>query len=321
MKRNPAGKLRELNHDAVLAALRRTGTANVAELAAATGLSIATCAGIAAELAGENLARELPDRESTGGRPGRRYAYNPDHFRAAVIAVESNKAVSRIACTVVNALGNPVEGGEEKVARAAPEALGALLKSLRARHSALRAVAVSLPGVVRDGVVGLCDAPEFSGIDLKRRIESAHGLTASVDNDVNYAALGTWRSYGAGEAPFAFLYFSEDSPPGGGLVVNGGLVRGKSNFAGEISFLPVWGRKSGGRPPEIARMICSVAAIVNPEVVVLSGSAVRAGMLSDIRKRCLAMLPPEHLPELALRTDFEACRSAGMTAAALGGLQ
>lgn len=51
----------------------------------------------------------------------------------------------------------------------------------------------------------------------------------------------------------AVLYFPKNACPGSGAVVDGQLLRGASNFAGEISFLP-WGS------PVTSKRRCSAAA-------------------------------------------------------------
>lgn len=332
MKSAGIKNFRTINREAVLSRLRETEAAGAAELAAMTRLSVATCASIAAELVAEGLAVELAERESSGGRPARRYAFNPDRLLAAGLAADPARGGARLAYSIANALGTVIETGEEKVSRAGPEAVDGVLEALRGKHPALRGVAVSVPGVIRDGVIGICDLPELSGLALERHVNGKHGLACVVDNDVNFAALGYCRTLAApGTAGLVFMNFPLGNCAGAGVIVNGALVRGKSNFAGEISFIPL---SSGPREGQvrihadparlgkfIARITASVTAVLNPEIVALSGSAVRAEMLPDIRRQCLALLPAEHLPELDFCAGYDGCRFAGMAAAALDALQ
>lgn len=327
MKTNKTTPLKIMNRRAVLDALRGSGGAGAADLAAATGLSVATCAAIAEELTAAGMTLELEEKESTGGRPGRRYARNPERFFTAALAVEAPRGgAARIVHAVTDAEGIPVERGETKAPRALPEALDALLESLRARRPALRAAALSVQGVVRDGTVGICDTPELTGLALQRRVETRHGIPAVVENDVNFAALGRART----ARDLAFLFFPEDNWPGAGLIANGAPLRGKSSFTGEISFLPITGntRAAHNAAPlphaspalaakYIARIVACLTATLNPEVAVLAGGAVRPDMIPDIRRHCLSLLPAEHLPELEFCADFAESRLAGMTAAAL----
>lgn len=328
MKSAGVKKFREINRGAVLDCLRGAGTAGAAELAAMTRLSVATCAGIAAELVAEGLAVELPERASSGGRPARRYAFNPDHILVAALAVDPVRGGARIAWSVANALGAVIEKGGEKAKHGGADTIDIVLETLRGRHAALRGAAISVPGVIRDGVVGICDLPELSGVALERYVAGRHGLVCPVDNDVNFAALGYHRTIAApGTSGLVFMNFPQRNPSGAGVIVNGALVRGKSNFAGEISFIP---QSSGGRDAQvrlhadparlvkfIARLAASVTAVINPEIVVLSGGAAHAGLLPDIRRHCLSMLPAEHVPELDFCADYDECRFAGMAAAAL----
>ncbi len=61
-----------------------------------------------------------------------------------------------------------------------------------------------------------------------------------VDNDANLSALGqAWR--GAGRGVHSFVTMSLGTGIGGGIVIDGHLISGRHNAAGEVGFLPVGG--------------------------------------------------------------------------------
>src|SRR5712692_691659 len=68
-------------------------------------------------------------------------------------------------------------------------------------------------------------------------VEVAFGLSLSVENDANLAALGE-RSFGWGSSASTFVYICIGTGVGMGIVINGALYRGARGAAGEIGFLP-----------------------------------------------------------------------------------
>lgn len=234
--------------------------------------------------------------------------------------------VVSLTCQLRNTQGHPVsESMENKNVTDAIAVLTAVLIELRESLPNLRAAAISIPGIVTGGVISVCDIPELTGVDLAATV-GALGLGVAVDNDMNFAAVGYARQRRPeSPATLAFMVFPGDNCPGCGLIVNGALLRGMGNFAGEIAFLPGLNRDDAllvsGDDARFRRyvgtIVASVIAVINPEAVVLAGGAVTADMLDDIRDVCLETIPARHLPELEICPDYREYSLAGLSAAAL----
>ena len=111
-----------------------------------------------------------------------------------------------------------------------------------ARRTRLRGVGVGAPGLI-DGSRGiihrLVNVPGgWRGVPLARLLERRLGCPCAVENDVNVIALGEWR-YGAGRGTRHSVYVTLGTGVGGGLVIDGALVRGASGSAGEIGHTTV----------------------------------------------------------------------------------
>jgi predicted NBD/HSP70 family sugar kinase len=79
--------------------------------------------------------------------------------------------------------------------------------------------------------------PEWGRHGLVSELQGAFGLSLSVENDANLAALGE-RSFGWGASASTFVYITIGTGVGMGIVINGTLYRGARGAAGEIGFLP-----------------------------------------------------------------------------------
>ena len=106
----------------------------------------------------------------------------------------------------------------------------------------MRAVVVGIPAVIDPGT-GLATAGpnvHWQGFDLMGILAAEVAEPFEVDNDVNLGALGqAWR--GAGRGVHSFVTISLGTGIGGGIVIDGHLIRGRHNAAGEVGYLPVGG--------------------------------------------------------------------------------
>ena len=111
------------------------------------------------------------------------------------------------------------------------------------RAIAVEGVGVGLPGIV-DVDKGMMTGeggnfvPEFAKLPIAERIREVTGLPTFVDNDVNALALAEHR-YGAGRGVRALVLLVLGTGPGGAVILNGELVRGRSGYAGEFGHVPL----------------------------------------------------------------------------------
>jgi glucokinase len=106
---------------------------------------------------------------------------------------------------------------------------------------------VGVPGVVHaGGVVGdeSPNVPELAGVALAATLARRFGLAVFVDNDVNALALGEC-AFGPDRGARSLVVLAPGTGFGGGIVLEGRLVRGADGFGGEFGHAPV---KFDGRP-------------------------------------------------------------------------
>jgi glucokinase len=110
-------------------------------------------------------------------------------------------------------------------------------------RSRLCAIAAGAPGVTdvdRGVVIATSYLMGWRDVPLRDLLETAIGVTAVVDNDVNLAALGEyWAGAAKGTSDFVFLAIGTGR--GAGIVVNHRLHHGHRWIAGEIGYMLVPG--------------------------------------------------------------------------------
>src|SRR4030095_12903621 len=104
-------------------------------------------------------------------------------------------------------------------------------------------IGIGLPGLVdvENGSMRAVPFPwlaDLGDVPLAAVIRERSGLPVFVDNDVNALTLGEW-TFGLGRGTSSLVTVAIGTGMGGGLILDGRLVRGHLNSAGEIGHLAV----------------------------------------------------------------------------------
>ncbi|MFD8734423.1 ROK family protein [Streptomyces sp. NPDC059618] len=252
MKRGTSRDIRTANRYEVLRQIIAASPTSRQELAAATGLSLATVATLVGELLGLGMLTEVGFEDSAGGRP--RGLVAVDAAGGALIGVDIAETYVRVelfdlALDVLARADEEMRPGEsrpEQVAARVAAAVDTVIERAGVESGRVLGVGVSVPGQV-DRDTGTAEyAPNWDWHDvplgdlLARRI--AHPV--HLDNPLRactVAELWFGAARGRGDAVVVNL----GTGVGAGLAFGGGLHRGVSNSAGE------WGHTTlvlDGRP-------------------------------------------------------------------------
>jgi len=241
--------LREVNARRALRLLRQHGPCSRADLVRYSGLSAPTISNGVAYLQDRGLVQPMGPGSSTGGRPPQMIRFNSK--LGYVIGADIGTSVVRAALADLD--GTVIE---EWVAgthsNSTPKRVAALIlgcvRKLLSRHkipvNKTLALAAGVPGItnVRSGTV--LSAPlltsGWSDVCFRQILETETGISASIENDVNLAAVGeSWCGTARGVKDFVFL--TVGTGVGAGIFVDGHLYHGSDWAAGEIGYLYVPG--------------------------------------------------------------------------------
>jgi predicted NBD/HSP70 family sugar kinase len=124
-------------------------------------------------------------------------------------------------------------------------ALAARIRRLLDAHAAdgaCQGIGLVVPGMVDRATGRLVNAPTLGwrDVDLRGALEEAAGLPVHVERDAVACALAQmWMGQGAAGAGDSFAYVTFSDGVGAGLVVDGHLVRGHRDAAGEFGHIPL----------------------------------------------------------------------------------
>ncbi len=108
------------------------------------------------------------------------------------------------------------------------------IASMLQRYPKIEAIAISFAGQVDNGVIISAPNIDIQEAEIEQFVQSHFGIPLKIENDLNCAALA--ESVYWNEKELAVLY--SGTGLGGGLIVNGEIVHGWRNLAGEIGHLP-----------------------------------------------------------------------------------
>jgi glucokinase len=123
------------------------------------------------------------------------------------------------------------------------EGVDLLLREASLPAGSLSAMAAGAPGITnadRGVVIATSYLMGWRDVPLRALLESEFGVPASVENDVNLAAIGE-HSAGVAQGIGDFVFLAIGTGVGAGIVLNGQVHRGSIWTAGEIGYMLVPG--------------------------------------------------------------------------------
>ncbi|WP_341976494.1 ROK family protein [Microbacterium sp. LTA6] len=233
--------------------LRDVGPATVNELSRALELSRTSVENAVTALSESGTIVDAPVRGGGGaGRPARSYSFHA--VAGAIVGVDIGVASIRVVLadlagrviTQRTFPGVAAQGDGASKLAAVIDDVRQTLSSASIATSKVRAVGVSLPGIVDDSgrVTTSVVIPEWSGIDIGAQLRQAFGCPVAVDNGVRLAAVAE-HHLGVAQLVDDVVYLSVGNRIAMGLILGGHPRRGIHNAAGDIGRLAFRGLNTG----------------------------------------------------------------------------
>src|SRR5215467_13020658 len=242
--------LKQMSARDLLSLLRTNNPCSRADLVRMSGLSAPTVSSVIDYLERKHLVNRLGPGTSSGGRRPDMLTFNSSY--GYVCGVDLGGSTIRLALAdlegkivarwTVSTRGNRTP---KQVVALVHTGLLNLLQQAKIPRSKLRAMGLGAPGItdVRAGIV--FSAPHLSGwhmVPLRDLLEAKLKVPATVENDVNAAAIGErWTGSAKGISNFVFLAIGTGI--GAGIYINDQLYHGSDWAAGEVGYLLIPGEQ------------------------------------------------------------------------------
>lgn len=237
---------REINSQIVLNLVRAHQPISRADLARTMGVARGAVTLIVNDLLKRRLIFEGATGETVRGRkPTFLYI---DSRRRAVIAADIRASETYL--MLADLLGKPLAGVTSfptvRDPRQLVVALASRIKALLVEHpevDACEGIGVVVPGMVEQSTMTVLHAPTLGwrNVNLRDRLSAATGLPVQIENSGRACALAQmWALRGdvaAGAGDLVFVSVSDGV--GVGVIINGEVLRGRHNIAGEFGHVPL----------------------------------------------------------------------------------
>ena len=269
------------------------------DLAKHTGLSLAATTNILQLLLKDDEIKLVGEAQSTGGRKSKQYILNKDYYHLGNVSLKRDDQYYYFLVKITDLLGNILK--EEKLIseEGSIDELLEAISNLICDDYKVTVLALSIPGVCKDGKVGICDFESLRNCELLKLLKEHFNLDIIMDNDVNAASIGFGIHY-PNANNLALMYQPKIKYVGCGILINHRLCSGYSNFAGELSYLPFMSHHEQDemlfKAPNdlLLKQLATICCVINPEII---------GVCSDVFKefdssQLINYLPAEHWPKI-----------------------
>ena len=299
---------RQKNRDKILAAFMEHELCTKNQLALATGLSLGTVSSILNELlkSSEVLFEDMENPVSKEIMPY--YYLNNDFSRFLSISINKEYRRVHLIYRVYN-LSDEVIYSDEVIKKIVKiNDIYDIINIVNSKFDNIKVIGVSVPGIINDGKVTSTGLINFNDIELYSLLKNKYSQKIVLGNDVNTAAIGfylTEKNY----ENVCLLYQPGEGYGGVGTVINGQLITGKTNCAGEIQYLPLSNEDQlkllqtpHGTIELLSKIVVCLTAIVNPEIVAISCTNLEKA--SDLDETLESMVPAKYLPKIKKVTNL-----------------
>jgi predicted NBD/HSP70 family sugar kinase len=240
------GTSREINSRIVLNLVRTRQPISRADLARSMGLGRGAVTLIVNDLLERKLLFEGATGETVRGRkPTFLYI---DSRRRAVVAADIRASETFV--MLADLVGKPLTGVSSFPTVRDPKQLVALLatriKALLTDHPEVdgcEGIGVVVPGMVEHSTMSVLHAPTLGwrNVNIREGLAAATGLPVQVENSGRACALAQMWALGGDTAPAGgdLVFVSISDGVGVGVIMNGEVLRGRHNIAGEFGHVPL----------------------------------------------------------------------------------
>lgn len=327
-----AAEIKKQNVASIKRVILELGSVTKPEVAEKTGLSVVTCGTILNELSASGLIIEESLRLSSGGRPAMSYRFSEGAGNTLCMYAYTESTGSFIRYQIVDINGNIKDSGFSQEEHINIQTLIENTKKICKPDWGIKVVVLGIQGCINKKVLEYSDLTELIGTNVSRELETAIGIPVLVENDMNTVALGYRKicektnDCKCKEDNVAMLFFPKGQTPAGGFIVDGHILRGSSNLAGELSFYPFNFDKETQRScfediakarPIINQLIIATTIFLDPAIIVVTGGLSNEMTKDYILKYLQDNLKRSQLPKIEIRPIVETEYFAGLHSIAL----
>ncbi len=191
------------------------------------------------------------------------------------------------------------------------EDLEEIIEAMLKKYPEIETIGLALPGTIEHGVVYLEEHP-IHLMNVKKILEDKYHKDVFPFNDANMIVTGIYWLEDRYKSVVLFFLPNGSHGAGCGIVVNGHLISGKQNVAGEVLYIEKLLKYSDepenliktveGTVELVGKSLVPLIATVGPEAIFVYSQMTPSVDL--IRNQVEECIPKEYIPDLVLVNDI-----------------
>ncbi len=185
-----------------------------------------------------------------------------------------------------------------------------IIDTISVRYAKLKIIGVSTPGIINQGILTSFRIKGLENKNVISLLKERYHKEVIFSNDVNCAALGFYEAFPIYKS-LSFLFQPIHAYSGIGSIINGQLVTGRKNIAGESQFLPMdlsdnfiqLSTSPEGTLEVVAKTLLSTISIISPDVLVVVCQMIPD--VSVLRAELEKLIDKQYIPEIVKVVDMQ----------------
>jgi predicted NBD/HSP70 family sugar kinase len=313
--------IKDINTEKIRNYMKYKQQASKSEIARETGLSFPTVTRIMDALCTTGELFDSGQGNSTGGRCASVYSINSRYSLCLLVQIEGKK----VKWVIKDLEGNVVTLNQFMFVSGLLEQLDNLINTLEMDFPALKAIVIGIAAMVKGGTVEEATGfTDIKGVDIPLHFKNLTKIPVQIHNDANLIALGQWYQSKQKAKSTVSIYLGENGL-GAGMIIDGEVWRGASDFAGELSYLPLYENTSVWLEENFhdidvvdyyTKLIQIYTIVFNPEQVILYNNIYISDKIDNIRRNCYKYLPSKVVPHIEVSKNYQSDYEYGLYAKA-----
>lgn len=302
--------IKSLNIKTIYEVLKENETMSKTDIAKYTGLSFPTVSTIIEYLIEREEVIEVGLKSSLGGRCAKKYSLNPMYAVSLLVYLEGDK----LNWILNDFCRNKIDSETVVLKNSIVEGIDSIVSLIKSKYSQLSSIVIGIASNVVNGKVeSYLEYEELKEVDIIKYFKEKYNIPTEVENDMNIAVNGYWERHDNKENEVIVNIYMGDNGIGAGMIFEGKVWKGSTNFAGELHYLPIddnnlsycKNRFNGINIIDYyGKIIQSYIALVNPNLIVIYNNSFISDKLEEIIEYCKLRIPQEAMPKLILSNEF-----------------
>ena len=324
---NNSTLVKRTNVEMVRKAMRQIQTATRNEIAALTGLSVATSGNILKEMLQQNEVSEYELEEPNGGRPAHRYKYNENFIQVAWVGIFYEASVKSLGYSVANSFGETIFEERQICETITYDMISDIVQKITSEYPSVKSIIVSIPGKSWNGTIYVCDVKELEGFPLEKQLKDDFGTKITVEAECDLITLGYYKSHPElEEKTIATMLAPKNLYLGAGIISGGKIMRGDHHMAGEISFISSGPKredtlenmsKADALTTSLLISATAIVSVIDPSHIIFTGTGMTQEIADAVIEKCKGILSPVSLPVFEYVPDWHPYYATGVINLAL----